>query len=168
MSNDAASPQPTKLQPPPRRPMHELTRKYIHPTYRVEYEVQAFAVEPRDPDVPAGTPWDPEDGGCRHPDIRFPSRRRRRSVPLDDNDSLGCIVGRISLPDGWFPKGTGGRWQDDSLASILAAPNSFRWKTLYKNFSSGPLTKSKPASHRLMLGYTLGGVCSRCDLIIHF
>ena len=89
--------------------MHELTRKYIHPTYRVEYEVQAFAVEPRDPDVPAGTPWDPEDGGCRHPDIRFPSRRRRRSVPLDDNDSLGCIVGRISLPDGWFPKGTGGK-----------------------------------------------------------
>ena len=43
--------------PPPRRALHQLTRKYIHPTFRVEYEIQAFAVEPDDPDLVAGAPW---------------------------------------------------------------------------------------------------------------
>ena len=42
---------------PVRHPLHELSRKYAHPTYRVEYEVQAFAVEEDDPDLPAGSPW---------------------------------------------------------------------------------------------------------------
>lgn len=42
---------------PVRRPIFELTRKYVHPTFRVEYEIQAFAVEPGDPDLPAGQPW---------------------------------------------------------------------------------------------------------------
>jgi hypothetical protein len=41
----------------PRRSLHELTRKYIHPTYRVEYEVQSFAVDAGDPGLPLGTPW---------------------------------------------------------------------------------------------------------------
>jgi len=48
------SPEP---QAAPRRPLHELTRKYSHPTYRVEYEVQGFAVEAQDADLPAGVPW---------------------------------------------------------------------------------------------------------------
>jgi hypothetical protein len=43
--------------PPARRPIFELTRKYVHPTFRVEYEVQAFAVDAADPDLPAGQPW---------------------------------------------------------------------------------------------------------------
>lgn len=43
--------------PPVRQALHELTRKYVHPTYRVEYEVQAFAVEASDPDLPTGAPW---------------------------------------------------------------------------------------------------------------
>ena len=43
--------------PPPRRALHELTRRYVHPTFRVEYEVQAFAVEPHDPALVAGAPW---------------------------------------------------------------------------------------------------------------
>ena len=42
---------------PPRRALHELTRKYVHPTFRVEYEVQAFAVEHDDPDLIPGAPW---------------------------------------------------------------------------------------------------------------
>jgi hypothetical protein len=34
-----------------------LTRKYVHPTYRVEYDIQAFAVQQSDPDLPSGVPW---------------------------------------------------------------------------------------------------------------
>jgi hypothetical protein len=34
-----------------------LTRKYIHPTYRVEYDVQGFAVDPRDAGLGSGHPW---------------------------------------------------------------------------------------------------------------
>lgn len=43
--------------PPPRRPLHELSRRYVHPTFRVEYDVQAFAVEPDDPGLVKGAPW---------------------------------------------------------------------------------------------------------------
>jgi len=42
---------------PARRPIFELTRKYVHPTYRAEFEVEAFAVDPADPQLPAGQPW---------------------------------------------------------------------------------------------------------------
>lgn len=53
-----AEPQPPE--PPavaPRRPIFELTRKYVHPTYRVEYDVQGFVVAPNDPDLGPGHPW---------------------------------------------------------------------------------------------------------------
>src|SRR6185369_15356395 len=40
-----------------RRPIFELTRKYVHPTYRVEYDVQAFVVAPHDTDLGPGHPW---------------------------------------------------------------------------------------------------------------
>ena len=43
--------------PPPRHPLYELTRKYVHPTFRVEYEIQAFAARPNDPGLSAGAPW---------------------------------------------------------------------------------------------------------------
>ena len=43
--------------PPPRRALHELSRRYVHPTFRVEYDVQAFAVEPHDPGLVKGAPW---------------------------------------------------------------------------------------------------------------
>ena len=42
---------------PLRQPILELSRKYVHPTYRVEYEVQGYAVTPSDPDLAAGVPW---------------------------------------------------------------------------------------------------------------
>jgi Histidine kinase-, DNA gyrase B-, and HSP90-like ATPase len=48
---------PTPPPTPARRPLHELTRKYVHPTFRVEYEVQAFAVGAGDLELPAGLPW---------------------------------------------------------------------------------------------------------------
>lgn len=52
-------PQPAPEPPPPpaRRPIHELSRKYIHPTFRVEYEIQAYGVASSDPDLPTGLPW---------------------------------------------------------------------------------------------------------------
>lgn len=42
---------------PLRRPIFELTRKYIHPTYRAEFDVEAFSVDCSDPQLPAGQPW---------------------------------------------------------------------------------------------------------------
>ncbi|MGE6222445.1 ATP-binding protein [Aeromonas media] len=52
------SPQlPTPVPVPDRKPIFELTRKYIHPTYRVEYDVQGFVVNRRDPGLGAGHPW---------------------------------------------------------------------------------------------------------------
>lgn len=54
----AIAPPPAAPHPAPvRKPIFELTRKYVHPTYRVEYDVQGFAVDPRDPDLGAGHPW---------------------------------------------------------------------------------------------------------------
>lgn len=50
-------PPPESPQVPDRKPIFELTRKYVHPTYRVEYDVQGFAVDPRDPGLGAGHPW---------------------------------------------------------------------------------------------------------------
>lgn len=50
-------PQPEPPPPPQRRPIHELSRKYVHPTYRVEYEIQAYGVDAQDPDIPTGLPW---------------------------------------------------------------------------------------------------------------
>jgi len=51
---------PVEPAPPPvdpRIPIFELTRKYVHPTYRVEYDVQGFVVAPNDPELGAGHPW---------------------------------------------------------------------------------------------------------------
>ena len=50
-------PEPPAPEPPPRRPLHGLTRKYEHPTFRVDFETQAFAVDPDDPDLAEGVPW---------------------------------------------------------------------------------------------------------------
>ena len=49
--------QAARDEPPPRYPFHELTRKFTHPVYRVEYEVQAFHVSPRDPELGPSNPW---------------------------------------------------------------------------------------------------------------
>ena len=52
-------PQPAPAPPPApvRQQLHELTRKYVHPTFRVEYDIQAFAVEAGDVDLRGGLPW---------------------------------------------------------------------------------------------------------------
>lgn len=47
-------PQPEPSPPSLRRPILDLSRKYVHPTYRVEYEIQAYSV---DSDLLAGLPW---------------------------------------------------------------------------------------------------------------
>ncbi|KVU26964.1 hypothetical protein WL28_22940 [Burkholderia ubonensis] len=51
------SPQPDQPPTPVRQPIHELSRKYVHPTYRVEYEIQAYSVSSNDPELPTGLPW---------------------------------------------------------------------------------------------------------------
>ncbi len=50
-------PQPEPPPRPARRQIHELSRKYVHPTFRVEYEIQAYGVARKDPDLPSGLPW---------------------------------------------------------------------------------------------------------------
>jgi hypothetical protein len=50
-----ATPEPSPV--PLRQAIFELTRKYVHPTYRVEYDVQAFVVAPNDRDLGSGHPW---------------------------------------------------------------------------------------------------------------
>lgn len=50
-------PPPPAPPPPTRRAVHELSRRYVHPTLRVEYDVQTSAVEAGDPGLPIGQPW---------------------------------------------------------------------------------------------------------------
>nr|WP_315301344.1 ATP-binding protein [Raoultella terrigena] len=52
---NVSSPLPVPV--PDRKPIFELTRKFVHPTYRVEYDVQGFVVDPRDPSLGTGHPW---------------------------------------------------------------------------------------------------------------
>lgn len=55
---EPASPTPpTPPAPPPRRTIFELTRRFVHPTFRAEFEVEAFEVRPDDPDLPRGQAW---------------------------------------------------------------------------------------------------------------
>jgi hypothetical protein len=51
------APVPPAPPAPQRGQLHELSRKYVHPTYRVEYEIQAYSVSPSDPALPSGLPW---------------------------------------------------------------------------------------------------------------
>ena len=56
--DEPTSPSPVpEPAPPARRQIFELSRKFTSPTFRVEYETQAFGVEANDPDLPAGQPW---------------------------------------------------------------------------------------------------------------
>ncbi|WP_262690597.1 ATP-binding protein [Kordiimonas aestuarii] len=60
-TGDPATPAPAPVVPEPvvpvRHRLHELSQKYVHPTFRVEYDVQAFQVFQDDPDLPTGLPW---------------------------------------------------------------------------------------------------------------
>ena len=49
-------PEPTK-RAPERSQIHELSRKYVHPTYRVEFQVEAFASGPSDKALTGRLPW---------------------------------------------------------------------------------------------------------------
>lgn len=107
----------TEPKPPPRRPLHDLTRKYVHPTYRVEYEVQGFAVEAGDPDLPAGTPWilKMEDVATRTyaflVDVDDDVFRSTTMTPLDG------LLTELAYRTVDFLKG---QVQDASLAGVLA------------------------------------------------
>lgn len=116
-SGEATSPPSAEPAPPPRRSLHELTRKYVHPTYRVEYEVQGFAVEPGDPDLPAGTPWvlKMEDVATRTyaflVQVEDDVFRSTTLTPLD------ALLTELAYRTVDFLKG---QVQDASLAAVLA------------------------------------------------
>lgn len=114
-----SDPQPHPEPPPPptRRPIHELSRKYVHPTYRVEYEIQAYEVEADDPDLPAGLPWvlRLDDVATRTygflVDVSHDVFRSTTMTPLD-----GLLV-ELTHRTVEFLKGQA---QDPSIAGILA------------------------------------------------
>jgi hypothetical protein len=110
--------QPPSPEPRPtfRRPLHELTRKFSHPTYRVEYEIQGFAVESEDRDLPAGSPWllKMEDVATRTyaflVDVGHEVFRSTTMTPLDG------LLTELAYRTMDFLKG---QVQDVSLAAVL-------------------------------------------------
>jgi hypothetical protein len=60
LSQSSAQDVPPFVQPAaaqPRRPVIGLTRTYEHPLLRFRFNVEAFAVDPTDPNLPRGAPW---------------------------------------------------------------------------------------------------------------
>ncbi|SIO06857.1 Histidine kinase-, DNA gyrase B-, and HSP90-like ATPase [Burkholderia sp. GAS332] len=107
---------PETFQPTLRRQLHELTRKYVHPTYRVEYDVQAFAVSSNDKDLQQGVPWlvRLDDVATRTygflVDVDNPVFRSTTMTPLD------ALLTELSHRTVEFLKG---QVQEVSIASIL-------------------------------------------------
>lgn len=114
----AGEPQPGESPPvAPRRPIFELTRKYVHPTYRVEYDVQGFVVAPNDLDLGSGHPWTLRltDVATRtyafFVDITHDLYRSATMTPLD------ALLTELSYRTVEFLRDTA---PDAALASILA------------------------------------------------
>jgi hypothetical protein len=111
----SSAPQPPPVAP--RRPIFELTRKYVHPTYRVEYDVQGFVVAPNDPELGPGHPWTLKltDVATRTyaflVDITHDLYRSATMTPLD------ALLTELSYRTVEFLRDTA---PDATLASILA------------------------------------------------
>lgn len=76
---------------PPRQKLHELSRIYKHPLLKVEFTVEAFMVEPGDPDLPKKAPWalKIEDPGTRTFLFLFdPDHTVFRSVTMTPMDAV--------------------------------------------------------------------------------
>lgn len=113
--------QPTTPQAPPpppqRRHLHDLSRRYVHPTFRVEFEVQALAVIATDPELPSGLPWllRLDDVATRTYVFLVDDRHEVfRSTTMTPLDGLLIDLAHRTLE---FLKGQA---QDVSLARILA------------------------------------------------
>jgi hypothetical protein len=111
-------PNPAPAPPPsPRKQIHELSRKYVHPTFRVEYEVQAFGVASNDADLPIGLPWvlKLDDVATRTygflVDVSHDVFRSTTMTPLDG------LLTELTHRTVEFFKGQG---QDSSVAGVLA------------------------------------------------
>lgn len=102
---------------PPRKQIHDLSRKYVHPTFRVEYEIQAYGVASDDPDLPAGLPWvlKLDDVATRTygflVDVSHDVFRSTTMTPLDG------LLTEITHRTVEFLKGQA---QDPSVAGVLA------------------------------------------------
>lgn len=117
-SSPGPQPEPAAAtSPPPRRQIYDLSRKYVHPTFRVEYEVQAFGVAASDPDLPAGLPWvlKLDDVATRTygflVDVSHDVFRSTTMTPLDG------LLTELTHRTIEFYKGQG---QDPSVAGVLA------------------------------------------------
>ena len=114
---DPGDPEPPTPPRPPRRALHELSRKYAHPTIRVEYEVEAFAVQPDDPDLVSGAPWAflLDDVATRTyaflVDVRHQMFRSTTMTPLD------ALLTELTYRAIDFTKGQA---QDVTVAGVLA------------------------------------------------
>ncbi len=110
-------PEPTTPPPPARRTLHELSRKYVHPTFRVEFEVQAFAAQPDDPGLVTGAPWALrlDDVATRTyaflVDLRHQMFRSTTMTPLD------ALLTELTYRTNDFLKGQA---QEVSIAGVLA------------------------------------------------
>lgn len=112
-----APPQPELPPPPARRQIHDLSRKYVHPTFRVEYEIQAYGVASNDPDLPTGLPWilKLDDVATRTygflVDVSHDVFRSTTMTPLD------ALLTELTHRTVEFLKGQA---QDPSVAGVLA------------------------------------------------
>lgn len=105
-------------EPAPERVMvHELSRKYVHPTYRVEFTVEAFTTEPTDPELSGGLPWTLrlDDVATRtYAFVVDPTHDVFRSTTMTPMDALLTELSVLTLD---FLKG---QVHDVTLANILA------------------------------------------------
>jgi len=113
---DGPGPEPAK-KAPERRQIHELSRKYVHPTYRVEFQVEAFASEPEDKALSGRLPWSfyLEDVATRtYAFVIDPTHDVYRSTTMTAMDAL---LTELSVQTLDFLKG---QVHDVTLSNILA------------------------------------------------
>lgn len=114
---EAAQSPDDEVKTPERTQIHELSRKYVHPTYRVEFQVEAFATEATDPALSNQLPWSfhIDDVATRtYAFLIDPSHEMFRSTTMTPMDAL---LTELSVQTLDFLKG---QVHDVTLANILA------------------------------------------------
>ena len=112
------APDPEPAEPSAERiEIHELSRKYVHPTYRVEFQVEAFASEPTDKALTGSLPWSFELDDVATRTYAFvidPTHDVFRSTTMT---ALDALLTELSVQTLDFLKG---QVHDVTLANILA------------------------------------------------
>ncbi|CUH46472.1 ATP-binding protein [Ruegeria atlantica] len=112
------APDPEPAEPSAERiEIHELSRKYVHPTYRVEFQVEAFASDPTDKALTGSLPWSFELDDVASRTYAFvidPTHDVFRSTTMT---ALDALLTELSVQTLDFLKG---QVHDVTLANILA------------------------------------------------